>query len=118
MPDSHRLPLVLAVAGDWFAFASDHSSVLALALVASVSFVEGLSDVDHPSLIVAFADFVIADDVSVGIAFTSLATVSMVEFLPDLVFHCSLLARASLVATDDVTSLSARACVTSVGVDP
>jgi len=110
LSDSQSGSLVLAVARDWVVLAADLSVLHALALVASVSLVEGGANLDDSSIVCTAADFIVAHNFGILGTLAGLASIRVWDSgFAERVFLSVVVALAFLVATNDHSILSAGA---------
>jgi len=113
------LSIKLTIARDWIVGAGNLSILHALALVASIPFVKGGTNLDNSAHVVARADFLVPHNFGVGSALAGLAAIGVTNVggvdgnSLSVVF-----AVAFFGVTSDHASLGAGTCVASVGVDP
>jgi len=117
--DVQSLSIKLTTAWNWVVRAGDLSILHALALVASISFVKGGTNLDNSAHMVTRAHFLVPHNFGVSSALAGLTAIGVTNVGGvDGVSLSVVFAMALFGVTSDHASLGAGTCVASIGVDP
>jgi len=117
--DVQSFSIELTTAWNWVVRAGDLSILHALALVASISFVKGGTNLDNSAHMVTSARFLVPHNFGVSSALAGLTAIGVTNVGGvDGVSLSVVFAMALFGVTSDHASLGAGTCVASIGVDP